>query len=409
MRPGLTTATHSSGLPLPLPMRVSAGFFVTGLSGNTRIHTLPPRLRLRVSATRAASIWRLVTQPGSSALRPYSPKASVEPRYALPRMLPRWALRYLTRLGISMRSLLRLHRRGPKHLALEDPHLHADGAVRGVGGGEAEVDLGPQRVQRHPPVAIPLAPRDLTAAQPAGARDADPVGAQPQRGGDRLLHGAPEGHPLLQLQRDVLGHELGVELGMDDLLDVEVDLLVRARLQLVLELLDLGALAADDDARARREDGDTGAVGRALDVDARDAGVEQLVLDEPPDLHVLVEQVRVVLRREPPRAPRELRHGTEAEADRMRLLAHRLFLLLALAGAAPGAGRRRPGRRLGRAGGRRRGRGRRRGGRNGLRRAHAPGAGAGGGRPGGPGLGPPPGWVGGRSGGVGRPPGRVAA
>src|SRR5438093_13739912 len=41
MRPGLTTATHSSGLPLPLPIRVSAGFFVTGLSGNTRIQTLP--------------------------------------------------------------------------------------------------------------------------------------------------------------------------------------------------------------------------------------------------------------------------------------------------------------------------------------------------------------------------------
>jgi hypothetical protein len=37
------------------------------LSGKMRIHTLPPRLRLRVSATRAASIWRIVTQPGSSA------------------------------------------------------------------------------------------------------------------------------------------------------------------------------------------------------------------------------------------------------------------------------------------------------------------------------------------------------
>src|ERR687883_272331 len=125
MRPGFTTATHSSGLPLPFPMRVSAGFFVTGLSGKTRIQTLPPRLRLRVSATRAASIWRFVTHPGSSAFRPYSPNDRVEPRCALPRMLPRWALRYLTRLGISMAGLLRLRRRDrPQNLALEDPDLH---------------------------------------------------------------------------------------------------------------------------------------------------------------------------------------------------------------------------------------------------------------------------------------------
>src|SRR5579863_5654993 len=49
-RPGRTTATHSSGLPLPEPMRTSAGFFVTGLSGNTLIQTFPPRLMWRVIA-----------------------------------------------------------------------------------------------------------------------------------------------------------------------------------------------------------------------------------------------------------------------------------------------------------------------------------------------------------------------
>src|SRR5688572_17144138 len=264
MRPGFTTATHSSGLPLPLPMRVSAGFFVTGLSGKTRIHTLPPRLRLRVSATRAASIWRLVTHPGSSALRPYSPKDSVEPRWALPRMFPRWAFLYLTRLGINIARLLGLRlRHGPEHLALEDPHLHADGAVGGVGGGQAVVDLRADGVERHPAVAVPLAARDLTAAQPARAGDPDAVGAEPQRGGHGLLHGAPEGHALLELQRDVLGDELRVQLGVDDLLDVEVDLLLRPQLQLVLQLLHLGALAADDDAGPGGEDRDARPVGRA--------------------------------------------------------------------------------------------------------------------------------------------------
>ena len=80
-RPGLTTATQPSGEPLPEPMRVSAGFLVKGLSGKTLIQTLPPRLILRVMAIRAASIWRLVSQPASSALSPYSPNwTSVWPR-----------------------------------------------------------------------------------------------------------------------------------------------------------------------------------------------------------------------------------------------------------------------------------------------------------------------------------------
>ena len=39
MRPGLTTATQYSGLPLQEPIRVSAGLAVTGLSGKILIHT----------------------------------------------------------------------------------------------------------------------------------------------------------------------------------------------------------------------------------------------------------------------------------------------------------------------------------------------------------------------------------
>src|SRR5271165_2197448 len=102
--PGRTTATQWSGAPLPLPIRVSAGFLVTGLSGNNRIQILPPRLIKRVMATRLASIWRSVIQPGSKTFKPKSPNDSVLPRQALPAMRPRCCLRYFTFFGINIGS-----------------------------------------------------------------------------------------------------------------------------------------------------------------------------------------------------------------------------------------------------------------------------------------------------------------
>src|SRR5205807_1717515 len=72
-RPGLTTATQPSGLPLPEPMRVSAGFLVIDLSGKIRIQIWPPRLTCRVMARRAASICRLLIQHASIACSPKSP------------------------------------------------------------------------------------------------------------------------------------------------------------------------------------------------------------------------------------------------------------------------------------------------------------------------------------------------
>src|SRR4029453_8284039 len=61
------------------------------------------------------------------------------------------------------RALLGRHRIVLHDLALEDPHLHADDAVRRLGQAVAEIDIGAERVRRHAPLAIPLHPCDLGA------------------------------------------------------------------------------------------------------------------------------------------------------------------------------------------------------------------------------------------------------
>src|SRR5688572_29134429 len=166
MRPGLTTATQWSGAPLPEPMRVSAGFFVAGLSGKMRIQILPPRLTERVMARRAASICRLVIHAGSWVARPYSPKATVWPPLARPDMRPRITLRCLTRLGISLASGSRpLGRGGGKmvagnrplgdDVAAVDPDLDADPPVGRVGVHLAVADIRAQGAQGDAPLAIP--------------------------------------------------------------------------------------------------------------------------------------------------------------------------------------------------------------------------------------------------------------
>src|SRR5262249_1720709 len=100
--PGWISHTKYSGLPLPLPMRTSAGFCDTGLSGNPRIQMRPPRLMWRDMARRAASSWRAVRRPRVVAFRPYSPKDTLAPRVATPVLRPFCCLRYFVRAGWSM-------------------------------------------------------------------------------------------------------------------------------------------------------------------------------------------------------------------------------------------------------------------------------------------------------------------
>src|SRR4029079_5367853 len=136
------------------------------------------------------------------------------------------------------------------------------------GLGVAVVDVGTQRVQRDPTLAVPLLAAHLGAAEPATALHADAERAGLHRGLHRTLHRAAEADPAGELVGDALGDQGRVELRLLDLLDVELDLRVAGDLeQPGPQAVGLRTPAADDDARTRGVEVDPQAVTRALDLD----------------------------------------------------------------------------------------------------------------------------------------------
>src|SRR3954471_4890072 len=207
-------------------------------------------------------------------------------------------------------------------LALVDPDLHADAPERGARLGLAVVDVGPQRVQRHPTLAVPLLATHLGAAEATTALHADAESAGLHRGLHRALHRPAKADPAGELVGDTLRDQRGVELGLLDLLDVELDLRVARDLeQPGPQAVGLGAAATDDDAGARGVEVDAQAVTRPLDLDPADHRALELGAQVVADLPVLDQQVLVLLvLGEPPRLP--VGGDAESEPVGVDLLAH---------------------------------------------------------------------------------------
>src|SRR5262249_31210263 len=124
-------------------------------------------------------------------------------------------------------------------LALVDPDLDADAAGRGARLGEPVVDVGTDRVQRHASLRVLLGAAHLGAAQAARALNLDAGSAGADRGSERALHRAPERDTVLELLRDRLCDELGIELRPLDLVDVDVDVLGSHAVDLLAERVHL--------------------------------------------------------------------------------------------------------------------------------------------------------------------------
>src|SRR5690606_17621978 len=160
--------------------------------------------------------------------------------------------------------------------------------------------------------------------------DPDTLGAEPQGRLYRALHRPTERHAANELVGDTLGDELGVDLRLADLDDVELDLALGHRRQLRAQLLDVGALLADDHTGARGIDRDPAQLGRALDHHLRDRRLRQGLDDVLAQLDVFLEQLAVVAPFGVPAAvPGAV--DLQAQADRIALLTHLKPLLPARA------------------------------------------------------------------------------
>src|SRR3546814_5930442 len=111
-----------------------------------------------------------------------------------------------------------------------------------------------------------------------------------------------------------------------DLDDVQRHVAARHRAELLAQLFDVGALLADDDARAGGIDRHAAQLCRTLDHHLRDRGLWQRLEDELADLQILDQHAAIVLPfGEPTAVPGAV--DLQAQADRIALLAHLTPLL----------------------------------------------------------------------------------
>ena len=152
----------------------------------------------------------------------------------------------------------------------------------GAGLGRAELDVGAQGVQRHATFAVRLVRGHFGAAEAARACGRGCPWRRTSWRSERLLHGAAEGDAALELGRDVLGDELRVGLGLADLLDVDEHLVLGEPLR-GLALSCSTPLPPLPMTMPGREVWtiDLGLVGGALDLDAGDARVGELLAGSP--------------------------------------------------------------------------------------------------------------------------------
>lgn len=149
-----------------------------------------------------------------------------------------------------------------------------------------------QSLQRHAAIMSPIPARHITRQTPT-ALDANTLSAQSHRSRDSLLHSTLVGNAPLNLLGDTIRHQLGIQFGIGDFLDVNAHLFASFLFQLAAQRIDASTLATDDDARLGRMDGNRDLLRETLNLDLGNASLRQLCLNELADHQVFLKQTNI--------------------------------------------------------------------------------------------------------------------
>src|SRR5207237_947137 len=151
------------------------------------------------------------------------------------------------------------------------------------------VNIGAQGLERNLTLPVLFATGHFRAAQTTRHLTADTAHAQLDRAGNRLPHRALIADALLDLLRDRFGDELRIGFQMPNLLDIDVNGLLRQLLQVGLEQIHARTATPDDDARLCRVQRHLDLIGLPLDLHFRDSGIipTAALLDDLADFMIL--------------------------------------------------------------------------------------------------------------------------
>ncbi len=139
----------------------------------------------------------------------------------------------------------------------------------------------------------------------------------------------------LKLAYDVFGNELGIQIGLLDFLNLDLDLFGGQVFEALANLLDSLTLAPNDDAGLGSKDCHDNLAWIALDLDLRDARAFRFLVDEVADAEIFVQVFPVTaLLGEPTRLPRTV--DPQTEANRVYFSTHLLLLVFVQDNSYPG-------------------------------------------------------------------------